>query len=109
MSWARGGKSSAADDAQQSNLESQNDQHLNELHSKLQALRGVTTDIYRDSQGQNALLDGTSSAFDSFKTSLSSTSSRFARSVQSGHGQARLQLGIVLAFVALFLLYKIAY
>lgn len=38
--WPRG-KSSAADDSQQSNLESQNDEHLNELHSKLKALRGV--------------------------------------------------------------------
>ncbi|KAL8292452.1 hypothetical protein RQP46_001064 [Phenoliferia psychrophenolica] len=123
--WPRGKSSaSAADDSQASNLEAQNDEHLNELHSKLKALRGpeltrtharaaalaarqVTTDIYRDSQGQNTLLDGTSGTFDSFKTSLSSTSTRFSRNVVSGTGQARLQLGIVMGFVGLFVLYKL--
>ena len=47
-----------------------------------------------------------SNTFDSFKTSLSNTSTRFARSVASGKGNARLQLGIVLSFVFLFLLFK---
>ncbi|KAI5478257.1 hypothetical protein MNV49_005322 [Pseudohyphozyma bogoriensis] len=109
MSWARGGPSSsakAADDAAQSNLEAQNEQHLNELHAKLQSLRGVTTDIYSDSRSQNSLLDGTSNSFDSFRTSLTATSTRFARNVQGNHGQARLQLGIVLGFVGLFFVYK---
>lgn len=49
-----------------------------------------------------------SNAFDSFKTSLGNTSTRFARSVQSGKGGARIQLGIVAAFVLLFLLYKVS-
>ncbi|ORY88191.1 hypothetical protein BCR35DRAFT_301707 [Leucosporidium creatinivorum] len=107
MSWARGNSKTAASDAQESELEAQNDSHLNELHSKLQALRGVTTDIYRDSQGQNSLLDNTSNSFDQFKTSLSNTSTRFARSVQSGKGNARTQLGIVGGVVLLFFLYKL--
>ncbi|KAM0786943.1 hypothetical protein ACM66B_002364 [Microbotryomycetes sp. NB124-2] len=114
-SWSRGGggassSSSAAhkaSDAQQSQLEAQNDEHLNELHSKLQALRGVTTDIYRDSQNQNTLLDGTSQTFDQFKTQLSNTSTRFVRSVQSGKGNGRIQLGIIVGAVCLFLLYKL--
>ncbi|GAA5995538.1 uncharacterized protein JCM10292_005238 [Rhodotorula paludigena] len=94
-------------ESSEQDLEAQNDQHLNELHSKIAALRGVTTDIYQDSRNQNSLLDTTSGAFDSFKTSLSNTSTRFARSVQSGKGGARIQLGIVLGFVFLFLLYKV--
>ena len=48
-----------------------------------------------------------SNTFDSFKTSLGNTSTRFARSVASGKGNARLQLGIVLAFVFLFLVFKV--
>lgn len=48
-----------------------------------------------------------SNSFDQFKTSLASTSTRFARSVQSGKGNARIQLGIVGGVVVLFLLYKL--
>ncbi|GAA5921143.1 hypothetical protein JCM3775_004108 [Rhodotorula graminis] len=103
--WGRGKTTQQSSEV---DLESQNDQHLNDLHSKISALRGVTSDIYQDSRAQNSLLDGTSNAFDSFKTSLSNTSSRFARSVQTGSGAGRIQLGIVAGFVALFLLYKVA-
>lgn len=43
---SRGGYSkTAATDAQESDLEAQNDSHLNELHGKLQALRGVSYSI----------------------------------------------------------------
>ncbi|BGP51043.1 hypothetical protein JCM10450v2_006969 [Rhodotorula kratochvilovae] len=103
--WGRG---KTTQDSAEADLEAQNDQHLNDLHSKISALRGVTTDIYQDSRAQNTLLDGTSNAFDSFKTSLSNTSTRFVRSVQSGKGGARIQLGIVAGFVLLFLLYKVS-
>ncbi|GAA5907277.1 hypothetical protein JCM5296_000325 [Sporobolomyces johnsonii] len=103
MSWSRG----KTQESSEQDLEAQNDHHLDELHSKIAALRGVTNDIYQDSRGQNTLLDSTSNTFDSFKTSLSNTSTRFARSVQSGKGGARIQLGIVGAFVLLFVLYKL--
>lgn len=43
-SWARG-KSSAAN-SQETDLESQNETHLNELHSKLKALRGVSRALF---------------------------------------------------------------
>ncbi|GAA5912069.1 Sft1p [Sporobolomyces salmoneus] len=95
-------------ESSEQDLESQNDQHLDQLHSKIAALRGVTTDIYNDSRTQNSLLDSTGNSFDSFKNSLSNTSTRFARSVQSGKGNGRIQLGIVLGFVGLFLLWKLA-
>ncbi|GAA5883073.1 hypothetical protein JCM16303_006076 [Sporobolomyces ruberrimus] len=101
------GKSTQGESSEQ-DLESQNDQHLDQLHSKIAALRGVTSDIYNDSRGQNTLLDSTGNSFDSFKTSLSNTSTRFARSVQSGKGGARIQLGIVAGFVMLFVLWKLS-
>merc|ERR1711939_281947 len=103
-SWGRGG---GAD--QESNLEAQNDEHLDALHTKLRTLRGVTTDIYNDSMGQNRLLDSTSNVFDSFKTQLANTTGRFTRSVQTGQGGGRMTLYIVGAFVALFLLYKVIF
>ena len=46
-------------------------------------------------------------SFDSFKTSLGNTTTRFARSVQSGKGGARIQLGIVGGFVMIFVLWKL--
>ncbi|BGP27092.1 hypothetical protein JCM10295v2_006054 [Rhodotorula toruloides] len=101
-SWGRGKTQESSD----VDLEAQNDQHLNDLHSKISQLRNVTTDIYQDSRGQNSLLDSTSNTFDSFKSSLANTSTRFARSVQSGKGPGRIQLGIVVAFVLMFFLYK---
>ncbi|KAG8986034.1 hypothetical protein FRB94_003162 [Tulasnella sp. JGI-2019a] len=39
--------------------ESQNDQRLDELHSKIRTLRHVTIDINNDSQQQNLMLDDT--------------------------------------------------
>ncbi|GAA5968448.1 hypothetical protein JCM11641_007641 [Rhodosporidiobolus odoratus] len=70
--WSRQ-QSSEAD------LEQGNDDQLSALHGKISAIRGVTQDIYQDSREQNTLLDGTSNAMDSFKTSLSNTSQRFIR------------------------------
>lgn len=76
-SWPSNRGNSAAqarEDSLESGLEQQNDSHLSELHSKLQALRGVTTDIYRDSLSQNTLLDTTVSfslsKFDSLNLGL---------------------------------------
>ncbi|GAA5820023.1 hypothetical protein JCM11491_000893 [Sporobolomyces phaffii] len=99
---------SSQGESSERDLEAQNDQHLDQLHAKIAALRGVTSDIYHDSRAQNSLLDSTGNSFDSFKTSLANTSTRFARSVQSGKGGARIQLGIVCAFVVLFVLYKLS-
>ncbi|KDE06513.1 hypothetical protein MVLG_03164 [Microbotryum lychnidis-dioicae p1A1 Lamole] len=101
-----GSKKTAASDAQETDLEAQNDSHLHELHSKISAIRGVTNDIYRDSQQQNTLLDSTNNSFDQFKVSLSNTTGRFARSVQSGKGNGRIQLGIICGFVMLFMVWK---
>ncbi|KNZ75975.1 hypothetical protein J132_00724 [Termitomyces sp. J132] len=39
--------------------ESQNDQRLEQLHSKIRTLRGVTNDIHDDVERQNSMLDET--------------------------------------------------
>ncbi|KAL7342152.1 hypothetical protein BJY59DRAFT_586132 [Rhodotorula toruloides] len=155
-SWGRGKTQESSD----VDLEAQNDQHLNDLHSKISQLRSVSvlTTSTRFQSAKRArradsrrrrhrlatlaghdrhlpgfagaelvvgqysepksvpvkpgrrvdptLSSSQSNTFDSFKTSLSNTSTRFARSVQSGKGPGRIQLGIVVAFVLLFFLYK---
>ncbi|KAF8575071.1 hypothetical protein K439DRAFT_1623866 [Ramaria rubella] len=58
--------------------ETQNDQQLDELHSKIRTLRGVTTDIYDDVERQNITLDETGNTFTSFGTSLAQSSRRAA-------------------------------
>lgn len=49
--WPRPSKgSTSAADSLESGLESQNDAHLNDLHSKLQALRGVRSPLPDDAE-----------------------------------------------------------
>ncbi|KAG8728958.1 hypothetical protein FRC11_009830, partial [Ceratobasidium sp. 423] len=80
--------------------ESQNDNRLDELHSKLRTLRHVTIDIHNDALAQNRDLDNTSNIFSSFQNTLSSSSQRAARAFGIGPGgvnQSRLILMIVAA------------
>ena len=56
--------------------ESQNDQRLDELHSKIRSLRGITTDIHDDVERQNLMLDDAGNSFSSFGATLSQTSQR---------------------------------
>ncbi|OJT07684.1 hypothetical protein TRAPUB_1445 [Trametes pubescens] len=53
---------SSSRDRVEDTYELQNDQRLDELHSKLRTLRGVTTDIYDDVERQNSALDTAVSA-----------------------------------------------
>ncbi|EIN13029.1 hypothetical protein PUNSTDRAFT_61715 [Punctularia strigosozonata HHB-11173 SS5] len=59
--------------------EAQNDQRLDELHSKIRTLRGVTTDIHADVERQNLMLDDTGNSFTAFSSSLANSSRRAAR------------------------------
>lgn len=68
--------SSSRDRNVEDTYEAQNDQRLDELHSKIRTLRGVTTDIHADVESQNLLLDESNNAFSSFTTSLSDSARR---------------------------------
>ncbi|KAH0828746.1 hypothetical protein J3R83DRAFT_3169, partial [Lanmaoa asiatica] len=83
--------------------ETQNDQHLDELHSKLRTLRGVTTDIYDDAERQNLTLDDTGNTFSSFSSQLSHSSRRAAQAFGfAGAGSVR-QTRIIMYIVGGFL------
>ncbi|KAI0074497.1 Bet1-like protein [Panus rudis PR-1116 ss-1] len=64
--------------------ELQNDERLEDLHSKLRTLRGVTTDIYEDVESQNSTLDHTRDTFSSFGSSLADSSRRAANAFGIG-------------------------
>ncbi|RDB16467.1 hypothetical protein Hypma_002819 [Hypsizygus marmoreus] len=92
--------------------ESQNDQRLDELHSKIRTLRGVTTDIHDDVERQNLMLDETSDRFGSFGTTLTQASDRAARAFGIGEGglkSFRVALIIICAFVTFWITSKLYY
>ncbi|KAF1912084.1 hypothetical protein BDU57DRAFT_505976 [Ampelomyces quisqualis] len=76
--------------------EQQNDSRLNDLASKVSALRGVTIDIYDSARDQHAI-DSTSETFSSFSSSLKGSASRLARMAQAGNKVAVLKLAGMLA------------
>ncbi|KAH7890536.1 hypothetical protein F5I97DRAFT_40500 [Phlebopus sp. FC_14] len=90
--------------------ETQNDQRLDELHSKIRTLRGVTADIYDDAERQNLTLDDTNNTFSSLSSSLSHSSRRAAQAFGlSGVGavrQTRIIMYTIGAFLALWIVWK---
>ncbi|KAI6010407.1 hypothetical protein BKA83DRAFT_4402973 [Pisolithus microcarpus] len=96
-----------ASSVSESTYESQNDARLDQLHSKLQTLRGVTTDIYDDAERQNRMLDDTNDTFSSLGASLSHSSRRvahaFGLSSTGGVRQTRIIAYVVGGFLALWI------
>ncbi|KAF2279090.1 uncharacterized protein EI97DRAFT_372406 [Westerdykella ornata] len=79
--------------------ERQNNSRLEELASKVSALRDVTIDIYDNARDQS-VIDSTSETFSSFSTSLKGSATRLGRMAASGNKVAVLKLaGIIVAVV----------
>ncbi|KAF2798790.1 hypothetical protein K505DRAFT_295781 [Melanomma pulvis-pyrius CBS 109.77] len=79
--------------------ERQNNSRLDELASKVTALRGVTIDIYDNARDQT-LIDSTSETFSTFGGSLKGSATRLGRMAQSGNKVAILKLaGIIIGAV----------
>ncbi|GLB40875.1 hypothetical protein LshimejAT787_0900900 [Lyophyllum shimeji] len=87
--------------------ESQNDQRLDELHTKIRTLRGVTTDIHDDVERQNLMLDETGDRFTAFGNALTQTSDRAARAFGIGEGGLKT-FRIAMLVVALFITFWIS-
>ena len=88
--------------------ERQNNARLEELSSKVSALRGVTVDIY-DRAREHDLIDGTTETFSSMGTSLRGSAGKLGRMAASGNKVAVLKLsGIIIAFfIVLYYLSKL--
>ncbi|KAK5661968.1 hypothetical protein OQA88_10079 [Cercophora sp. LCS_1] len=79
--------------------ERQNNARLDELASKVSALRGVTIDIY-DNARAHEVIDSTSETFSSMGTQLKGSANRLGRMAASGNKVAILKLsGIIIGFV----------
>ncbi|KAA1472577.1 hypothetical protein DENSPDRAFT_865740 [Dentipellis sp. KUC8613] len=89
--------------SQEDTYEAQNDQRLDELHSKIRTLRGVTTDIYDDAERQNLMLDDTSNTFTSLTSGLTASAQRMTRSFSPGTlTTLRIAFYVVAALVGLW-------
>ncbi|EOD50846.1 Snare complex subunit [Neofusicoccum parvum] len=82
--------------------ERQNNSRLDELASKVSALRGVTIDIYDNARDQR-VLDNTNETFSSFSASLKGSATRLTRMAQSGNKVAILKLAGMIAGVVIVL------
>ncbi|KAL8675123.1 MAG: hypothetical protein Q9168_000494 [Polycauliona sp. 1 TL-2023] len=79
--------------------ERQNNSRLDELSSKISALRGVTIDIYDNARNQ-AVLDSSNEVFSSMTTSIKGSAGRLGRMAQSGNKVAILKLaGMIVGVV----------
>ncbi|KAI0001126.1 hypothetical protein BJV77DRAFT_972603 [Russula vinacea] len=88
--------------SQEDTYESQNDQRLDELHSK--SARSVTTDIYDDAERQNLVLDETTNTFSAVASGLVSSADRMTRAVAPGTSKTmRIAIAVVLLLVGLWL------
>ncbi|KAH7069822.1 hypothetical protein BKA63DRAFT_476823 [Paraphoma chrysanthemicola] len=81
--------------------EQQNNSRLDDLASKVSALRGVTIDIYDNARDQH-VIDSTSETFSSFGTTLKGSATRLTRMASSGNKVAIFKLaGMIIAAVIL--------
>ncbi|KAM5531486.1 hypothetical protein V8D89_011801 [Ganoderma adspersum] len=103
--------SSSRDARVEDTYELQNDQRLEDLHSKLRTLRGVTSDIYDDVEQQNSALDNARDAFSSFGTSLAQSSRRASQAfglTPGGVKQWRTIGYCTAAIIGFWMLWKIS-
>lgn len=84
--------------------ERQNNARLEELSSKVSALRGVTIDIYDSARSQD-VIDSTSETFSSMGTQLKGSATRLTRMAASGNKVAVLKLSGIIIGVFLVLYY----
>ncbi|KAI9818914.1 MAG: hypothetical protein M1827_007735 [Pycnora praestabilis] len=81
--------------------ERQNNSRLDELASKVSALRGVTVDIYDNARSQD-IIDNSNEVFSSLSGTLKTSASRLGRMAQSGNKVAILKLaGMIVGAVVL--------
>ncbi|CAI4219935.1 unnamed protein product [Parascedosporium putredinis] len=84
--------------------ERQNNSRLDELSSKVSALRGITVDIYDNARTQD-VIDNTSETFSSMTTTLRGSATRLGRMAVSGNKVAVLKLSAILIGIFIFLYY----
>ncbi|MCJ1397477.1 hypothetical protein MMC11_000670 [Xylographa trunciseda] len=83
--------------------EQQNNHLLDELSSKVSALRGVTVNIYDNARSQD-VIDSSNEVFSNLSTSLKGSANRLGRMAQQGNKVAIFKLagGIIAVVIGLW-------
>ncbi|KOS22721.1 Protein transport protein sft1 [Escovopsis weberi] len=84
--------------------ERQNNARLEELSSKVTALRGVTIDIYDNARAQD-VIDNTSDTFTSMTSQIRGSATRLTRMAASGNNVAIVKLSAIIIGIFLILYY----
>ncbi|KAF2837495.1 hypothetical protein M501DRAFT_995437 [Patellaria atrata CBS 101060] len=82
--------------------ERQNNSRLDELASKVSALRGVTVDIYDNARDQD-VIDNSTDLFYNMSSSLKGSASRITRMARSGDKVAVFKLAAIISGVVVLL------
>ncbi len=90
------------------NLESQNNDSLAALSSKVSALRSVTSDIY-DNARSHEVIDSTSETFSSMTTGLKGSARRLGVMARQGDRVAVLKLAGIIVVVVVALYYLLSW
>lgn len=90
------------------NLESQNNDSLAALSSKVSALRSVTVDIY-DNARSHEVIDSTSETFSSMTTGLKGSAQRLGAMARQGDRVAVLKLAGIIVVVVIALYYLLSW
>ncbi|KAI9303234.1 hypothetical protein BJ944DRAFT_105891 [Cunninghamella echinulata] len=85
-------------------FEQQNDIRLNELGSKLSALKNITIDIHQDVTNQDRVLNESHNVFDGFGSTLQNSFGRMNRMVSKRH-QRQLCFYVTIMIAIFFILY----
>ncbi|KAL8624052.1 hypothetical protein ACOMHN_019475 [Nucella lapillus] len=83
-------------------LDSENQQRVDGLASKVSRLRGIALDLETDSKDSNRFADGMVSDFGSAEGLLTGTMNRLSNMVNSGHGNRKVMCYIIIGLVSLF-------
>ncbi|ROV86814.1 hypothetical protein VSDG_10160 [Cytospora chrysosperma] len=84
--------------------ERQNNSRLDELSSKVSALRGVTIDIYDNARAQD-VIDNTSDTFSSMRAQLTGSAGRMGRMAAAGNKVAIMKLSAIIVGTVMVLYY----
>ncbi|KAJ3197150.1 protein transport protein bet1 [Irineochytrium annulatum] len=98
---------SAADDDQAASLlESQNDENINSLHSKIQAIKGISINLHDDVNDQNRHLDGLQNSFNAIQDGMRGSQRRIKLMLSTPQGKQTCAIGgiTVLFFLAIYIM-----
>ncbi|ROW02980.1 hypothetical protein VMCG_05713 [Cytospora schulzeri] len=84
--------------------ERQNNSRLDELSSKVSALRGVTIDIYDNARAQD-VIDNTSDTFSTMRSQLTGSAGRMGRMAAAGNKVAIMKLSAIIVGTVMVLYY----